>query len=328
MITLRYLSRVEALAAGAGDWKCALADVRAATALLHEGHAGMIAESVLPMGSDPRDNAYGLPAYIAGDYDAAGLKWAVHRAMPQGDLPSITSTTLINRLSDGRPLGIVESALLTRMRTAAVSATAIETLLPAPPVTAAILGAGAQASAHLDMLQTLFASLKVIRVWNRSRERRDIMLANVRARDDVSVSAHDLPDAAVDGAEVVLCCTSSPEPLLDASAVHPGRLIVQVGYHEVAFEAIDASDCVAVDFWGDFADSSAKSLFQMYRAGRFVPARVAADLTGLVVEGWRPPPGASVFFSSFGLNLFDIAIALRVLKNAEGEGIGTILPFV
>jgi ornithine cyclodeaminase len=328
MLSLRYLSRVDALAAGAGDWRLALADVRAATALLKQGKAGMVAESVLPMGADPREKAYGLPAFVGGDYDAAGLKWAVHRAAPLGDVPSITSATFVNRLSNGRPVGLVESALLTRMRTAAVSAIAIETLLAMPPKTATILGAGVQARAHLDMLQALFPSLKTIYIWNRNRERRDAMLANVPMRDSVSITAQDGLDAALDGAEIVLCCTSSPEPLLDVSAVRPGRLIVQVGYHELAFEAIEASDCVTVDLWGDFADKSAKSLFQMYRAKRFTPSQVAADLVGLVAEGWRPPAGASVLFSSFGLNLFDIALAARILRQAEIEGVGTVLPFL
>jgi ornithine cyclodeaminase len=225
-------------------------------------------------------------------------------------------------------VGLIESALLTRMRTAAVSAIAIETLLASPPFVATILGAGAQARAHLDMLQALFPSLKTINIWNRSRERRDAMLADFSAREGIAIAARDGLDAALDEAEIVLCCTSSPEPLLDVSVVRPGRLIVQVGYHEVEFEAIEASDCVTVDLWGDFADKSAKSLFQMYRAKRFTPSQVAADLVGLVVEGWRPPAGASVFFSSFGLNLFDIALAARVLKQAETEGIGTVLPFL
>ena len=328
MISLRYLSREDVLAAGIGDWGAALADVRATVALFAQDKAGMVAECVLPMSADPREQAYGLPASVAGDYDAAGLKWTVHRAAPRGDLPSIVSATFINRLRDGRPIGVVESAFLTRMRTAAVSALAIETLLATPPQTAALLGAGAQAAAHLDMLNALFPSVRRVRVWNRDPVRRDAMLAAVSPRTGITLSAADHLDFALDNADTVLCCTSSPKPLLDASAVRPGRLIVQVGYHEVSFDAIAASDYVAVDLWGDFAERSAKSLFQMYRAGRFTPDRVAANLVELVVEGRRPPEGASTYFSSFGLNLFDIAIAARLLKHAEEADIGTVLPFI
>lgn len=328
MITLRYLSRADALAAGAGDWHLALDDVRRATRLLRAGEAGMVAESIMPIGPDPRANAYGLPAHVGGTYDAAGLKWALHLPVASGDLPSITNTTFVNRLSDGRPIGLLESALLTRMRTAAVSAIAMEALLAQPPETVTILGAGAQARTHLAMVLTLFPSVSRINLWNRTRDHRDAMIAAQPARAGVRLVAHDDLAAALDGSAVVLTCTTAPEPLLGEAAVRPRRLIVQVGYHEVAFAAIAASDHVVVDLWGSFAAKSAKSLFQMYRAGQFAPDQVSADLAGLVVDGWRPPAGASVYFSSFGLNVFDIALAARVLATAEADDIGTVLPYL
>ncbi|SFU21177.1 ornithine cyclodeaminase family protein [Mesorhizobium sp. YR577] len=328
MIELRYLSRADALRVGAGDWQHALDDVRATTRLLRDGNAGMVAESVMPVGTDPRDNAYGLPAFVAGDYDAAGLKWAMHRAAPARDLPSITSTTFINRYSDGRPIGLVESALLTRMRTAAVSAIAMQSLVAQPVRSIAVLGAGAQARAHIDMVQALFPAVETVRVWNRTIGHRDAMLAGIETRAGLRILSADTINDALDGVQVILCCTTSPQPLLSPDHIQPGRLIVQVGYNEISFEAIDAANHIVVDLWGEFAEKSAKSLFQMYRAGRFAADGVSADLAGLVVDGWKPSSAASVIFSSFGLNVFDIAMAARVLKQAERDGIGTLLPFL
>ncbi|MCE7029334.1 hypothetical protein [Jiella avicenniae] len=328
MIAIRYLSRADVIAAGGADFRLAVEDVRAATRLLRAGEASMVAESVLPVSCDARENAYGLPASLGGAIDAAGLKWAMHRAAPLGDRPSITSATFVNRLSDGRPLGLVESALLTRMRTAAVTAVAMEMLPKGSIRSVAVLGAGAQARAHVEMVRALFPEVAEIRLWNRTAGRRDALLAEVFEGEDPALRPAETIRAAVEPADVVLCCTTSPEPLLGPDVVRAGRLVVQIGYHEVFFDAIDAFDHVVVDLWGDFADRSAKSLFKMYRAGRFEPGRVAADLAAVVVDGWRPPAGASVYGSSFGLNLFDIALAARVLRRAEAEGIGALLPFV
>jgi ornithine cyclodeaminase len=309
------------LRAGGGDWEKALADIRAALLLLGEGRAQMVAESVMPVGADPREKAYGLPASLSGTYDAAGLKWTVHRAAALGDQPGSSSLTIVNRLSDGRPIGIVESGHLTRMRTAAVSALAMRGLLAAAPTRVTILGAGDQAKAHFAMLSALFPDLASVTVWNRTGEAARAMVAGAaKAR-----AVDGLADA-LDDADVVLCCTSSPTPLLGPEAVRPDRLIIQAGFHEVGFEAIAASDVVAVDLWGDFAEKSAKSLFQMYRAGRFDPRDVAVDLAGLAAGAFVPRPGTSSYFSSFGLNLFDIALAARVLRDAEVAGIGTVLP--
>ena len=327
MNTIRHLSRKDAIEAGALDWAAAIEDIQATIRLLRSGEAGMVAESVMPLGADPRIKAYGLPAFVGGANDAAGLKWTVHRAEPIGDLPSISSTTVINRLSDGAPVGSVESALLTRMRTAAVSAAAIKALKPEGITTVALLGAGAHAQTHLDMLQTLFPTLDVIHLWNRTRANLDPLIEQA-VRGSTRILPHADWHQALADADVVICCTSAPQPFLDKSAVRPGRLIMQIGFHEVMFETIAATDFVTVDLWGDFAEKSAKSLFQMYRAGEFSPAQVAADLPALLIDGWKPPAGASLYFSSFGLNVFDIAFAARVLARANDLNIGTLLPSI
>lgn len=326
MTCVRHLSRADAIAAGALDWSAALNDVHATVRLLRQGEAGMVAESVMPLGSDPRNKAYGLPAFVGGDYDAAGLKWTVHRAEPIGDLPNISSTTLINRLSDGTPTGSIESALLTRMRTAAVSAAALTALKPGGIRSVALLGAGTHAQTHLDMLLSLFSSIDTIHLWNRTRSNLEPLIARAERNRATRLVPHtDWRDALVD-AEVVICCTSAPEPFVNASAVRPGRLIMQIGFHEVMFDTIAETDLVTVDLWGDFADKSAKSLFQMYRAGQFSARQVAADLPAILLDRWTPPAQASVYFSSFGLNVFDVAFAARVLRRAEELKIGTLLP--
>ncbi|RWX81700.1 ornithine cyclodeaminase [Neorhizobium lilium] len=328
MSTIRHLSRIGVIEAGALDWTAALEDVLATIRLLRNGEAGMVAESVMPLGTHPRNKAYGLPAFVGGAYDAAGLKWTLHRAEPIGDIPSISSTTIINRLSDGAPVGSVESALLTRMRTAAVSAAAMRALKPRGVKTAALLGAGAHAQTHLDMLLNLFPDLEAIHLWNRTRGRLDRMIEQTPAGTSTQVQPHDHLDDALADAGVVICCTSALQPFLDVSAVRPGRLIMQIGFHEVTFEAIAATDMVTVDLWGEFAEKSAKSLFQMYRAGQFSPSSVAADLPALLVDGWAPPADASLYFSSFGLNVFDIAFAARILRHAARHDIGTMLPSI
>ncbi|MGA1832134.1 hypothetical protein [Rhizobium wenxiniae] len=327
MSTIRHLSRKDAIEVGALNWTAAVEDIQATIRLLRGGEAGMVAESVMPLGTDPRKKAYGLPAFVGGAYDAAGLKWTVHRAEPIGDLPSISSTTVINRLSDGAPVGSVESALLTRMRTAAVSAAAIKALKPEGIRTVALLGAGAHAQTHLDMLLTLFPGLEAIHLWNRTRANLDTLIEQAGNGSTRILPHVDWHEALAD-VDVVICCTSAPQPFLDKSAVRPGRLIMQIGFHEVMFETIAATDLITVDLWGDFAEKSAKSLFQMYRAGGFSPEQVAADLPALLVDGWKPPAEASLYFSSFGLNVFDIAFAARVLARANELNIGTLLPSI
>lgn len=315
----RYLSRHDLIAAGARDWGAALADIHDALALFMAGEAEMAAENVLSLGPDPRAKGYGLPARVGGRFGAAGIKWTVHRAeAPEGG-EAITSRTFLDDLDTGMPLGVLDSAMLTRVRTAALSGAVTRALRP-DMRRLAILGAGPQAAMHLEMALALFPDLQEVHHWTRSRRELDVPLPG-----GVTMYRHDDAPSACLAAKVAFTCTSSPQPILGPEVIRPGALVLQVGYHEVSFDAIDQVDAVTCDLWGDFARTSAKSLFQMHRAGRFPESRLAADAPAILLEGWRPAPGASVLFSSFGLNIFDIALAARLMRRAAALGLGQSL---
>jgi ornithine cyclodeaminase len=333
-VSIRYLGRADVLAAGGGDIAAAVADVRAGFDLLARRRAEMPAEIGVALGPleppTPGAHAYALPARLDGETPVAGLKWAVHRPPTVDAAPSILSLTLVDDALTGRPLGIVESAGLTVMRTAAVTALALATVAPRPLRRIAVLGAGSQAAGHLGMLAALRPSpapeLAEVRLWNRTRARAESLAAAFTDRLPITVAA-DL-DAAVAEVDAILCCTATLEPILPVEAVGPGRLVAQIGHHEVPFSAIERADRIVVDLWGPFAERSGKSLFRMYRAGRFSPDSVTADLARVLAGGFRPAAADAVYFSSFGLNVFDVALAARVLARAETLGIGTVLPLV
>ena len=326
-VTVRFLSREDVLAAGGGDMRAAVDDVRAALALLRAGDADMPAETSVRLGPPgiSQAHAYALPARLGGDIEAAGLKWTAHRPPVDDGAPAILSMTIVNDVVSGRPIGIVESALLTAMRTAAVSALVLEHAASTAPRRVALLGAGMQARTHLRMLAELFPQLAAVTVWNRTRAHAERMVEVARPRAPWALTVASDIAAALDGADAVITCTNAAAPILDADAMTPGRIVLQIGYHEVTFDAIDRAASVLLDLRGEFRLTSSKSLFQMHRAGRFDISRVAADLAQIVLDGWRAPPGAAVFFSSFGLNLFDIALAMRVLRTAAASGRGTLL---
>jgi ornithine cyclodeaminase len=312
---LRVLDEATVAQLGGGDVALALEDVKAVIRLMRLGEAQMPAENHIDLGT-PLGKAYALPARVGGSYNAAGVKWTAHRPQRPDALPAALALTLINDAQSGIPRGLLASGALTAARTAAVSALALQLAAPRPVKRVLLLGAGLHAQAHLRMLQQLFPQLEQIGVWNRSPFKLNA-LREVQIETDLQLALAQPYDA-------VLTCTSADQPIIDAAAVQPGRIIVQVGYHEVSFAAIKASSKVVVDAWGDFAQRSAKSLFQMFRAGEFHEQDVAADLAALLLDNWRPQPEDSVYFSSFGLNVFDIALAARVLQAAEHDELGSL----
>ncbi|MDI6440543.1 ornithine cyclodeaminase family protein [Cronobacter dublinensis] len=319
---MRFLSGPQVASLGGLDPHAALRDVTDTVRLIAAGDAVMPAETHVPLDTPP-GKVYALPARVGGRFNATGVKWTAHRPQPLDGLPMALTVTLINRADSGLPAGLVESGGLTAVRTAAVSALALRHAAPRPVKRVLLLGAGVQARAHLAMLSAQFPSLEALGLWNRTAERLDAL--NAAALPFACERYRHPGDAQAQPWDAVITCTGAQQPFLGPDWFTPGRLVMQIGYHEVSFAAIKRATQVVVDAWGEFRHTSAKSLFQMYRAGEFPDDGWAADLTALVSGRWRPAPDDCVYFSSFGLNVFDIALAARVLQAAERDEVGTPL---
>ncbi|EHD21461.1 MULTISPECIES: ornithine cyclodeaminase family protein [Brenneria] len=323
--TLRYLSQQDVLQLGGADPHRALQDVIDVVHLMRGGEAHMPAETHIDLAT-PLGKAYALPAYVGGRFNAAGVKWTAHRPQAGDALPQALALTLINRADSGVPVGLVESALLTATRTAAVSAIALRYAAPRPVKRVLLLGAGVQAQAHIAMLKSLFPDLEQLICWNRTEQKRARLLANAGDLPWPVACPATLAAALAGEADALITCTSATQPFLGASVLREGTIVLQIGYHEMRFSGIRRATKVVADLWGDFSRTSAKSLFQMYRAGRFSPDELAADLGHLLLDHWRPAADDRVYFSSFGLNVFDIALAARLLQDAERQQRGRLLP--
>ena len=149
---------------------------------------------------------------LGGATGLVGVKWTAHRPPLDDGAPPIVSVTLVNDAATGLPVGIVESAQLTAVRTAAVSALALQ-LAPAHLCgRVTLLGAGVQAAAHLRMLAAVLPGLEEVTVWNRTPGRVPAMLDAVAAPWPV-MAASDLAQALAH-ADAVVCCTAATAPIL------------------------------------------------------------------------------------------------------------------
>ncbi|MFZ4835349.1 ornithine cyclodeaminase [Rouxiella sp. Mn2063] len=323
--TLRYLNRQDVLQLGGTDPQQAFDDVLEVVRLMRSGEAQMPAESHVDLAT-PLGKAYALPARVGGRFNAAGVKWTAHRPQAEDGLPQALALTLVNDANSGIPRGLVESAALTATRTAAVSAVALRYAAPRPIRRVLLLGAGVQAQAHIKMLNVLFPQLETLICWNRTPTHLQRTLAALGDLPWPVECPSSLADALASEYDALISCTSAAQPFLGPQALREGTIVLQIGYHEMSFEGIRKASKVVADLWGDFCQTSAKSLFQMYRAGEFPAAALAADLSNLLIDGWRPDTNDSVYFSSFGLNVFDIALAARLLQDAELQQLGQTLP--
>ncbi|HEX8811143.1 MAG TPA: ornithine cyclodeaminase family protein [Terracidiphilus sp.] len=200
----------------------------------------------------------------------------------------------------GEPLAIMDGRLITELRTAAVSAVATRLLSPPDAKSLAVLGSGVQARAHVRAL-ALVRKFDDIRVWSRSPKH---ALAFANEVGAVATSAED----AVRGADVVVTCTNSPEPVLCAAWLKAGALVNAVGAVGPTRRELD-DDVMRGAVVVDSREAALHESGDVLLSG----AQIHAEL-GELLAGTKQLPKAEVtVFKSLGLAVEDLAAAKLVM---------------
>ena len=203
------------------------------------------------------------------------------------------------RADTGEPLATMDGRLITEMRTAAVSAVAIDHLACAEARVLAILGSGVQARSHVRALRGI-RTFTDIRVWSRSQDHAQQFASEIGARVTTA-------EQAVSGADVVLALTSSPAPILQGKWLSPQAMVCAIGAATPDRRELDEETmrgAVVVES----REAALKEAGDIVLAHARVSAEIGELLNGAQIErGDR-----AVVFKSVGIAVEDIAAAKLV----------------
>jgi len=227
----------------------------------------------------------------------------------------------------GAPLALCEAGAITAVRTAAVSALATDRLARTESEILAILGAGAQASSHIEAMLEV-REISSIRVWSRDAEKVRRFAEEQTNRFGVTVEPAASVASAVTGADIVCTTTSAREPILFAEMLEPGMHINAVGASIPSWREIDTDILPRVTLFTDRRESLANE------AGEYIKGLEEGFIeTGLVVpeigevlnddHPGRTSETEITLFRSLGLAVEDIASAQLVYERAIARNIGT-----
>jgi ornithine cyclodeaminase/alanine dehydrogenase-like protein (mu-crystallin family) len=254
-----------------------------------------------------------MPGYLPGM--GYGAKLISHQAGNAArGLPLHHALLALFDPDTGVPLAVLEASQLTALRTAAVSAVAAGALARPDARSLAIIGSGAQAAAHLELLPAVrdFAEVRIAA--------RNKAAARDLARRHPRAAVADGPQEAVTGADVICCCTSAADPVLDAGWLAPGAHVSSVGMGREI----------------DPATAGMASIFVEGRAAATAPypsgalevqglAPQALTEIGAVLDGTSPGrtwPGQLTFFKSVGHAAEDMAAGHLAYTAACARGAG------
>jgi ornithine cyclodeaminase/alanine dehydrogenase-like protein (mu-crystallin family) len=238
---------------------------------------------------------------------------------------------LLFHAESGELLAIIEADRLGRLRTGAATGLATRYLARPDARVVGMIGAGRQAATQL-MAVCAVRPIAEARVYSPTPERRAAFAHRMRETLGIPVQAVERPEAAVEGADILITITSAREPVLRGAWLRPGVHLNAAGSNallrrELDEEAIARADLIVIDSRaqgqieaGDFLEPLERGRLQWERV--YELRDVVAGRVG------RAHPEQITLFKSLGIALEDIAVAAVAYERARAQGAGERIRFL
>lgn len=228
-------------------------------------------------------------------------------------------------------VALLDGNRVTGLRTAATTAVGAEAIAPLRPLRVGVIGSGFEARSHTAALGlvTQFAS---VRVFSPTRENRGSFATALAPTLQVPVTPVDSAEAAVDGADLVLCAARSRDesPTVQSSWLGDRTTVVSIGsttpgQRELPVELVARASLVVADGVDEVVNGSG-DMIAARRSGIDVDSITVSLNAVLTGEQSVDREYGIRIYKSTGSGLQDIVVAEALVDRARQRNIGTILP--
>lgn len=308
------------------DWSSLLDVITAASSLIEAGHFAQPLKPYLRY-NNPQNRIIAMPAYIGGEINAAGIKWI--SSFPGNldlGLPRAHSVLILNEAATGRPRALLNSAMPSTLRTAAVSGSLLREILKQrsmdQQLRIGIIGWGPIGQQHYHMCAQLFEDfISGILLYDLrgidERAYKDSLLAS---RTRAASSWQEV----LTEANVIITCTAASQRYIDIPPAK-GSLLLDVSLRDYKLEALTYIQTIIVDDWQEVCRENTE--IEMLHQQRGLKKEDTLTLNEVLHHGAlnNMRPNETILFCPMGMAVFDIAVANYLLNQAEQQGIGLLL---
>ena len=322
-IEFLYLSQEDVIQVG-----LSMSDTIAVVENVLKDHADNACENPPKPGVHPLADAFihAMPAYLPRK-NISGMKWVSGFFDNQRyGLPSIMGLLVLNDVTTGQPVAVMEAGYITALRTAAMSGVSARYLAVAGAKRVGIVGAGIQGRYNLLSLKEVLPGIQRVRVHDidsyAAVRLKEVMQGQVPFQIEIRPSVQEV----FQEADIIITAIGRPrERIFKEQWVKAGALVLPVGPRGWETAAIGKMDKFVVDDWGQFS--------HLYDGedGYYAPLPTLYAQLGEIVTGKKPARESTaerIINFNLGMAILDIAVGNEILERARRSNLGRVLPLM
>ena len=241
-------------------------------------------------------------------------------------------------IETAEPLALMHEFQLSGIRVGATTGVAVDAIARKDAATLGLFGTGKQAHAALEAIACV-RPIGRANVYSPSTEHRDAFVRDM-ARAGMEVVAVTEPRAAVIGADVVCCATTSMKPVFDGDWLEDGQLVVSIANSDVTNKrsevdrrTYERAKTIIVNDWESVIDNDQTELLDPLREGVIAKEQIheLGDLLIGKAKVSQPPRDATAdgivyFKNNSGLAIQFAAAGGFIYKKAIAQGNNKTIP--
>ncbi|GHJ17387.1 MULTISPECIES: ornithine cyclodeaminase [unclassified Micromonospora] len=271
----------------------------------------------------------GMPGAVPGAYGMKIINASVSN--PEAGLERAGGVGLCFDPETARIMAVVEVGIVSAVRTAAVSALAVDLTGHADAESLTVLGCGAQGGTHAALLLETLPRLSRVTLHDHvgaSAHGLAQRLRRLRPELDVRVTAEAA--TAVAASQVTIATTTADAGYLPPAWIPAGALVVNVSLADLTVEALLAAGALYVDDVDLVAENPRRPLGALMAQGRVTrpgsaTGRAIDGTIGGLVTGRHRLVRTDSFtvVNPFGMGVLDVALIEAVRRHAVRTGLGS-----
>jgi len=319
---MRYLNEAHIRDAGI-QWSSITAVIRESVKLIGKGDFSQPLKPYLRF-NNPKNRIIAMPAYVGGEINMAGIKWIA--SFPNNlfkQLPRAHSVVLLNQADTGVPLAMINTALLSGIRTAGVSSFMLDIYMncikrDGREINFGIIGFGPIGQLHMQLITDLYHE-RIGKIYLFDLKGIDKRLLE----DNFSSIPTILCDSwqqVFDNSDVFITCTVAERRYVNLPP-KKGALYLNVSLRDFEPQFLGQVDLVVVDNWEEVCRENTD--IERAHVDHGMEKRDVFEITELEKDGFLADlHEPSVMFNPMGMAAFDIAIADYYYRLALKKNLG------